>query len=378
MATDEVSHGYPPSAEQSAADAISVRGVSIAILTGGVALYVLREGADLFIPIALGVLLGYILEPPVAALVRGGLPRVVAAGLVYVVIGIAAFGGARSARDQTLAFLQDVPYTIAAIERLDDRRQSANGRLLDRIQSEARALHETLLRRVPPPEPGVVRVMPVKRFHVDDYLQHIGRGAVTVTIHAAAVALLTFLLLATGDIWKLKMVKIAGPTFARRKLTVEVLRTIDRQIGRFFIVRLLISVLVATATALPLWWLGLSHAAVWGAIAGALNILPFLGSATAVGLIAVAAFVQFQTLGMTAAAGAIATAVAILEGNLVSPWLTGRACELNTVAVFVSVLFWGWMWGVWGLLLAIPLMVAIKAAADHVEPLQPLGELLGQ
>jgi predicted PurR-regulated permease PerM len=81
---------------------------------------------------------------------------------------------------------------------------------------------------------------------------------------------------------------------------------------------------------------------------------------------------------MTAAAGAIATAVAILEGNLVSPWLTGRACELNTVAVFVSVLFWGWMWGVWGLLLAIPLMVAIKAAADHVEPLQPLGELLGQ
>jgi predicted PurR-regulated permease PerM len=68
----------------------------------------------------------------------------------------------------------------------------------------------------------------------------------------------------------------------------------------------------------------------------------------------------------------------LLEGNLITPWLTSRAGELNTVAVFVSVLFWGWMWGVWGLLLAVPIMIAIKAAADHIEPLQPFGELLGR
>ena len=67
-----------------------------------------------------------------------------------------------------------------------------------------------------------------------------------------------------------------------------------------------------------------------------------------------------------------------LEGNLITPWITGRAGELNTVAVFVSVLFWGWMWSVWGLLLAVPIMVSIKAAADRIEPLQPLGELLGR
>jgi len=90
------------------------------------------------------------------------------------------------------------------------------------------------------------------------------------------------------------------------------------------------------------------------------------------------AFLQFNTLEMTAAAGGWAGLVAVLEGNLISPWLTSRAGELNTVAVFVSVLFWGWMWDVWGLVLAIPIMVAIKAAADHIEPLQPLGELLGR
>jgi predicted PurR-regulated permease PerM len=81
---------------------------------------------------------------------------------------------------------------------------------------------------------------------------------------------------------------------------------------------------------------------------------------------------------MTSAAGGLATAVAALEGNLITPWLTSRAGEVNTVAVFMSVLFWGWMWDVWGLLLAVPIMVAVKAAADHVEPLQPIGELLGR
>ena len=99
---------------------------------------------------------------------------------------------------------------------------------------------------------------------------------------------------------------------------------------------------------------------------------------TTVALITLVAFLQFNTLEMTAAAGGWAGLVAVLEGNLISPWLTSRAGELNTVAVFVSVLFWGWMWDVWGLVLAIPIMVAIKAAADHIEPLQPLGELLGR
>jgi predicted PurR-regulated permease PerM len=74
----------------------------------------------------------------------------------------------------------------------------------------------------------------------------------------------------------------------------------------------------------------------------------------------------------------VSVGVAALEGNLITPWLTSRAGELNTVAVFVAVLFWGWLWDVWGLLIAIPITVAIKAAADHIEPLHPIGELLAR
>jgi predicted PurR-regulated permease PerM len=115
-----------------------------------------------------------------------------------------------------------------------------------------------------------------------------------------------------------------------------------------------------------------------GLVAGVLNVVPFVGPAIAIAICAAAAIIQFHSGTMAAAALGVSGLVAALEGNLITPWLTSRAAELNTVAVFVSVMFWGWMWDVWGLALAIPIMVAIKAAADHIEPLQPLGEMLGR
>jgi len=192
------------------------------------------------------------------------------------------------------------------------------------------------------------------------------------------VALLTFLLLATGDLYKRKLVKLAGPRLARRKITIDVINTIDRQIERYLQVRLAISGIVAVATGAALGLLGVNHALMWGLAAGALNVLPYIGPCVAIVLIALAAFLQFQTIEMTAAAGGAATAIAAIEGNVLSPVLMSHAAELNTVAVFVSVLVWGWLWDVWGLLLAIPIMVAVKAAADHVEPLRPVGELLAK
>jgi predicted PurR-regulated permease PerM len=172
-------------------------------------------------------------------------------------------------------------------------------------------------------------------------------------------------------------VKLAGPHFEQRKITVELLRAIDDQIERYLIVRLIISLLVAVATGIGLWILGVHNPAVWGVIAGVLNVVPFAGPVLAIALITLTSFLQFKTIELTIAAAGIASLVAFIEGNLVTPWLASRAGELNTVAVFVSVLFWGWMWGIWGLLLAVPIMVAIKAAADRIEPLQAIGELLG-
>src|SRR5262245_7549144 len=177
MATEEVRLAYDSAAGRSAPGVVAVRGVAIAILAGSIGLFILREGAGLFVPILLGVLLSYVLEPPLGVLARAGVPRVVAAGILYVVIGLSIGAAARSTRDQVTSFLDDWPETVASMKRLVEDKDPEDSRLFDRLQKEARALHATLLRHAPPPEPGVVRVMPVTRFKIDEYLQHLGHNA---------------------------------------------------------------------------------------------------------------------------------------------------------------------------------------------------------
>lgn len=383
MATDEVragaggtgGGGYPLSHLDIGGAAVMWLGIAAAVL-------LLHEASALFIPILLSVLLAYALEPIVELLIRVRLPRPAAAVVTFMLLATALGAGVRSAAPQVNAFADEMPGMIAAFKRAVQNTRTSNASALDQLQAAIRDLHDAAARSASPRSnqdvQRVVRVTPVERFDITRSFVDVGMGTVGIAASACAVAVLTFLLVATGDGYKHKIVRMAGPTFERRKVTIDVIRTIDRQIARYLLVRIVICVIVATATALPLWWLGVANAFVWGAVAGALNILPFIGPAAACVLIALTAFVQFQSIEMTAAAGGIAVAVAALEGNVITPWLTGRAGDLNTVAVFVSVLVWGWIWGFWGLLLAVPMMVAIKAAADHIEPLQPLGELLGR
>jgi predicted PurR-regulated permease PerM len=383
MATDEVSaaaggigdEGYPLSH-------LDIGGTAVMWLGIAGTVFLLHEASALFIPVLLSVLLAYALEPIVELLMRARLPRPAAALVTFMMLATALGAGVRGAAPQVNAFVDEMPGMTTAFKRAVQNARTSNAGALDQLQAAVRDLHDAAAHSPSSPPPNqpaqVVRVTPVERFDITRSLVGVGMSTVGIAASACAVVLLTFLLLATGDSYKHKIVRMAGPTFERRKVTIDVIRTIDRQIARYLLVRVAICVIVATATALPLWWLGVANAFVWGAVAGMLNILPFIGPGVACVLIAVAAFVQFQSIEMTAAAGGIAVAVATLEGNVITPWLTGRAGDLNTVAVFVSVLVWGWIWGIWGLLLAVPVMVAIKAAADHIEPLQPLGELLGR
>lgn len=347
------------------------------------ALFALREGGVLLAPLLLSVLLAYALEPFVTVLMRIHCSRTVAVTLVYTVIVVAGLMTGRAARRQVIAFIDTLPAMVddiqrAATEPVDDGGPQGGPSGMDRLRSAATEIDATVRTTQPPVEPGVVRVTRVSApFSLRDYLADASVTVAYASARTVAIVFLTLLLLLSGDALKRKAIAIAGPG-AQKQLTHDVIKAIDRQIERYLVARVLISAMVAGATWLGLWALGVRQPFVLGVLAGVLNVMPFLGPAAAVGIIGLAAFVQFHTLGITAAAVGVSGLVAALEGNLISPWLTSRAGELNTVAVFVSVLFWGWMWDVWGLVLAIPIMVAMKAAADHIEPLQPLGELLGR
>jgi len=357
------------------ANAASVRAGALIVLLTVLSIVVLHEAEALCVPVLLSVLLAYALEPIVKTVMRARVPRAAAALLVYSALLYGAAIAAHIVRAKARSFLDDLPATIAEMNAAIAPSKKTAGPL-DRLQSAANDLQKTLEDTAQPS--AISKVVPVRRFDARDYLLPAGVTATAVGFRVGVIGALTLLLLITGDLYKRKVIDIAGPRRADRQRTIDVINTIDRQIERFLLVRIVISVIVGAATGIGVAYVGLEHAFVWGVVAGVLNVLPFIGPAVAVALITLAAFLQFGTLERTAMAGGAALAVAALEGNLITPWLTGRAGELNTVAVFVSVLFWGWIWNMWGLLLAVPIMVAIKAAADHIEPLQPLGELLGR
>ena len=361
---------------------LGVRSLPMIVLAAAVAVFAIRQGAPLLAPILVSVLLAYALEPFVAALMRLGLPRIAAAALVFTMLAIIMGGMARTARLQVDAFLADLPKSIASMRHAIDAshasaREPSTTDLIQRAIADLEAAIDADASAGTTVD--VQRVIPVpRRFSVRDYLMEASFGLAELGVQLSVIALLTFLLIVAGDLFKRKLIALAGPARIDKKRTLDVIRTIDRQIERYLIVRVLISVIVASATATALWLAGLRDPIVWGAIAGLLNVLPFIGPAVACAAMTAAAFLQFHHIEPTLIVGGSAAAIATLEGNLLSPWLTGRAGELNTVAVFVCVLFWGWAWDVWGLALAVPMTVALKAAADHIDPLRPLGELLGR
>jgi predicted PurR-regulated permease PerM len=225
---------------------------------------------------------------------------------------------------------------------------------------------------------GVTRVQIERpRFDVKDYLWTGTLGLVTLMGQTAMVVFITYFVLAAGDSFRRKLARIAGPTFSKRKITVQALKEITQQIRRYLLVQVLTSVLVGVATGFAFAWIGLQHSVAWGVAAGVLNLIPYLGALVLTAAAAMTGLMQFDSLDQAALVGGTSFAIHIVSGYMVTPWLTSRASRMSPVVVFVSVLAWGWLWGMWGLLLGIPILMVVKAVCDRVEDLKPIGELLG-
>jgi predicted PurR-regulated permease PerM len=199
-------------------------------------------------------------------------------------------------------------------------------------------------------------------------------GALT---QAAMVAFLVFFLLLGGDRFKRNLVRLSGPSLSRKKITVNILNDINHSIQKYLLMLFTTNLLVGLLTWIVFRWIGLENAGAWAAVAGLLQIVPYLGPAVTAVATAMAAFIQFNSLGMAALVGGASVAIATVIGTFVATWMTGRIANLNSAAVFISLMFWGWLWGVWGMLLSIPIVVIVKVVSQHVEQLHPIAELLG-
>jgi predicted PurR-regulated permease PerM len=202
-------------------------------------------------------------------------------------------------------------------------------------------------------------------------------GALALTGQLVMILFLSYFLLVADDLYKRKLVKIA-PTLSKKRITVQILDEIGTQMERFLLVQILTSITVAVATSIALWWVGLNQPVIWGLAAGILNSIPYFGPIVVSGGLTVIAYLQFGTLQMALYVAAIAMVITTLEGWLMTPTLMGKVASINPAAIFAGILFWSWIWQVWGLILAVPMMMMLKAVCDRIEELQPIGELLGE
>jgi predicted PurR-regulated permease PerM len=203
-------------------------------------------------------------------------------------------------------------------------------------------------------------------------------GAVGFLGQTIMVLFLTFFLLLGGDTFKRKLVRLTGPSLSKKKITVQILDDINDSIQKYLFMLLLTNVLVAVLAWIALRWIGLENAGAWAVASGLLHVIPYLGPGVTAAAIGMAAFMQFESFPMAFLVCGASLSIATLVGTFVTTWMTGRIAKMNAAAVFISLLFWGWLWGIWGMLLSIPIIVIVKVVSQHVEQLQPVAELLGE
>jgi predicted PurR-regulated permease PerM len=356
---------------------IDVRSTSMIVIASLLGLYALRWAAPIVIPVLMGLLFSYALTPLVDRIVRLGVPRALGAAVVIVALLGGVAWGAWSLTDQANNVIESLPSAAQKVrDTLHPRGRDPSPSTMDQVQRAAATIAQAT--DSSKPAPGVTKVQVVKpQFNIQDYLLTGTMAAAEAGAQALVVAFITYFLLAAGDAFRRKLARIAGPNFAKRKITVQALDEITEQIQRYLLVQLLTSVVVGVATALAFWALGFNNAAVWGVLAGVMNLVPYLGTVLICGASAIVALLQFGTLQMAFAVGSVSILLHVISGYIVTPWLTSRTSRLNAVVVFIGVLAWGWLWGVWGLLLGTPILMALKAICDRVEDLRAIGELLG-
>jgi predicted PurR-regulated permease PerM len=187
---------------------------------------------------------------------------------------------------------------------------------------------------------------------------------------------LLYFLLASGDMFLLKLVKIL-PTLENKKRAVEIYRQIEADVSTYLAVVTLINIGFGCIIGSSMYLLGMPNPLLWGVMAAVLAYIPYLGSLIGIGTVTVVAILTFDDIFRIIMVPSIYFALDTVEANLVTPMILGRRLALNPVVIFVWLIFCGWIWGVTGALLAVPLLAIIKIISDQVEQLAPIGEFLG-
>jgi predicted PurR-regulated permease PerM len=327
--------------------------------------YTLHLAQAFFLPIVLAILLDFLLSPVVRALRKIGLPEPLGAGIVVlgllavIVIGVYRLAGPAS------EYIARVPESIETAENKLRGMRGSVEQVTDAAERVERAAagDDALARQVEIKGPSLTRQL---------------FGGTTAFLSAATVVIfLTYFLLAVGDLFLQKLVGVL-PQFKDKRVAVTIARETEAHISLYLFTTTVINLGVGVVTGIAMHLLGLPNAVLWGVVAAVLNFVPYVGAVANTVLLALAAFIAFEDTGRALLVPGTFLALNLIESNLVTPTIYGNRMRLNTVALFIGLVFWWYIWGVPGAILAVPMMATLKITCDHIESLAPIGEFLGK
>lgn len=357
------------------------RGLALTILATVAAVFALRWAQSFVISLLLGILFAYTLNPLVVWLERIRIHRMVGTSIVMMGVVCALAFGSYSLRGQVQTILDQLPEAVSKLSAGLASLREGQPSTIQKMQSAASEIEKATIQAAGIPSTTKQRttrvVIEPSGFKLGNFLWAGSTGAAGLIGQAAMVLFLTFFLLLSGDTYKRKLVRITGPSLSHKKITVLILDDINESIQRYMLMLLSTNVLVGLLTWIALRWIGLENAGAWAVAVGLLHAIPYFGPAVTAAGVGMAAFMQFNAISMALMVAGTSLAIATFVGTFVTTWMTGRIARMNTAAVFISLLFWTWLWGVWGMLLSVPITAIVKVVAQRVEQLESVSELLG-
>jgi len=351
----------------------------LAVIAVVAALYLARA---FIVPLLIGLLASYALSPVVEWLKAIHIPRPIAAALVLAVLVGGASWVAWSLRNDAAAMIEKLPEAARKLRQNLSAARTSGPTALQNVQDAAKELEGATAeaagdKKKPAARPIAARDTEPTAW-LRDYMLTQSALAINVAVQTPIVILLAYFLLAAGGHFRRKLVQLVGPSLSRKKDAVRILEEIDAQLQRYLFAVLVSNSLLAAATWLSFEALGMEQAGVWGVAAGLLHFVPYLGPALIAVASGVAAFLQFGSMLHALGVAGVSLLMAGVIGLVFMNWLHSRFARVNAAVLFISLLFFGWLWGIWGLLIGAPMVCIIKVICDRVESLKSTGELLGR
>jgi predicted PurR-regulated permease PerM len=372
--------GQPPDEElpqpdiHKLADSVSrPRGFPAVAVTGLFVLasfYTLYFCRSLLLPLVLAGLLSLLLSPAVRALKRLRIPEPLGAGLVLLtVLGSVGFG-IYQLSGPAVDWVQRAPQSLRAAEvKLRDIRRSVQrlGRATEQVERIAEV--GTNAGQRPPAVSVAVQSTPTLR-------ERLFSQATDLITDAVVMLILLYFLLASGDLFLRKLIRVL-PRVEDRRRAVEIARQVERDISNYLGTVTMINLGLGASVAICFALIRVPNPLLWGAMVTITNFVPYLGPAINYGTFAMIGLLTFDTVPRMLAPAGVFLVLNVLEAYLITPMVLGKRLTLNPVMLFVGLTFWGWLWGIVGAILAVPILVVFKIFCDHIEPLAPIGEFLG-